>query len=316
MAGHLSGTTPVLLPADYVVGMDQQMHDLEGPKLSYLRGEWKRGGWWYYYVYGLLIKEPLGTWVMLAGSTAWGLGCAFRKSWNFHDPRGQRQFCFLLFLTIPLAILVSASSYTGMNHHVRYVLPALPYAFIGASGLVSTGRRLKRARWSLAVICACWVASSSLLAYPHSLAYLNELGGGRSGVVFQLNNSNTDWGQDLLLAADWVGKNLADRKLHFAYYGPVPPRFAGLEYAIPPMQTSTNLSEPQEIIENLEPGIYLASVSLVQGRPYSINTYDLDVIQTGHNAFAYFQQMPSIGMIGRSILIYEVTEPQTNSPES
>src|SRR5262249_49117896 len=53
------GRVPVPLPAQYVLGVDEQRVDFESLFPSYLRGEWKRGGWWYYYIYGLAIKEPI-----------------------------------------------------------------------------------------------------------------------------------------------------------------------------------------------------------------------------------------------------------------
>ena len=55
------------MPKQYVLGFDSQKKDLEhfGQK-SYLRGEWKDGGWWYYYFYGLLVKVPCGTWGLFA----------------------------------------------------------------------------------------------------------------------------------------------------------------------------------------------------------------------------------------------------------
>lgn len=53
---------PVPLPEDYLHGIDLQRVDFEANVPSYLRGEWRQNGWWYYYLYGLAIKVPLGTW--------------------------------------------------------------------------------------------------------------------------------------------------------------------------------------------------------------------------------------------------------------
>lgn len=52
---------PVPLPENYLRGIDRQRRDFEMEMWSYLRGEWRLGGWWYYYLYGLAIKEPLGS---------------------------------------------------------------------------------------------------------------------------------------------------------------------------------------------------------------------------------------------------------------
>ncbi|NOX56392.1 MAG: phospholipid carrier-dependent glycosyltransferase [Planctomycetes bacterium] len=55
------GELPVPLPKQYVLGIDTQKSDFERPHRSYLAGEWKEGGWWYYYLYGLWVKVPHGT---------------------------------------------------------------------------------------------------------------------------------------------------------------------------------------------------------------------------------------------------------------
>jgi len=59
--GHLH----LPLPKQYILGLDAQKKDLEdfGHK-SYLLGEWRDEGWWYYYLYGLLVKVPCGTWYL------------------------------------------------------------------------------------------------------------------------------------------------------------------------------------------------------------------------------------------------------------
>ena len=49
---------PVPLPENLVIGIDRQKADFEWEFNSYLRGQWRKSGWWYYYIYGLLIKEP------------------------------------------------------------------------------------------------------------------------------------------------------------------------------------------------------------------------------------------------------------------
>ena len=69
------GAVPVPLPENYLRGLDTQRRYFERRLRSYLRGEWKRGGWWYYYLYGLAVKVPLGTWVlfvMVIGVSVWG----------------------------------------------------------------------------------------------------------------------------------------------------------------------------------------------------------------------------------------------------
>jgi hypothetical protein len=64
-AGTLWGRLPIPVQANYLLGIDRQKYDFdEAVFWSYLRGRWRQGGWWYYYLYALAIKEPLGTWLL------------------------------------------------------------------------------------------------------------------------------------------------------------------------------------------------------------------------------------------------------------
>lgn len=56
---------PVPLPKSYVTGIDLQKSDFERKMPSHLGGEWRMGGWWYYYLYALAIKVPLGAWMLV-----------------------------------------------------------------------------------------------------------------------------------------------------------------------------------------------------------------------------------------------------------
>ena len=64
-AGTWFGKLPVPLPSNMVQGVDIQQYDFERGLPSYLRGTWADHGWWYYYLYALLIKIPLGVWVLV-----------------------------------------------------------------------------------------------------------------------------------------------------------------------------------------------------------------------------------------------------------
>ena len=71
------GELPVPLPKNYVQGIDTQKLDFERGMPSFLHGQWKnKGGWWYYYLYALAIKLPLGTWCLIAMAM-----CAMSFGW-------------------------------------------------------------------------------------------------------------------------------------------------------------------------------------------------------------------------------------------
>ena len=61
---------PVPFPKNYLLGIDIQQQNFEDyGRPSYLRGQWRDHGWWYYYLYASLIKIPLGT-LILGGFTS------------------------------------------------------------------------------------------------------------------------------------------------------------------------------------------------------------------------------------------------------
>jgi hypothetical protein len=82
-AGTWLGTMRVPLPKNFVQGIDVQKRDFEKGQWSFLRGEWRYGGWWYYYLYALAIKVPLGTWTLMglcgAASVLWP---GYASSWR------------------------------------------------------------------------------------------------------------------------------------------------------------------------------------------------------------------------------------------
>jgi hypothetical protein len=258
------------LPRCYVEGVDVQRWDFEQKMWSYLRGEWREGGWWYYYLYACVIKVPLGTWLL--GLLA--LYISVRDLWRGRKHRRptlvlkekEARSCSsvswideVVLLAPAVAVFVLVSSQTGFNHHLRYVLPAFPFLLIWVSKvgrvfergkdegrnsneptetLTTThsrneiGRRWRR--WLMRGAVAgglSWSIVSSLSIYPHSLSYFNELVGGPKRGHWHLGNSNIDWGQDLLHLRDWYQEHPEARPLHLAYDLPfVDPKIVKIDY--------------------------------------------------------------------------------------
>lgn len=137
----------VPFPEHYLLGFDDQLWDLEqGEFYKYLRGELRgreEEGWWYYYLYGMLVKLPVGTLVLISLSGLLAVGSWIRR-WRTRAAcgtgRGTWGLVTELALLLPvIAIIGSLSTKTALNGHVRYVLPALPFLFVFA-GRVARGR--------------------------------------------------------------------------------------------------------------------------------------------------------------------------------
>lgn len=272
------GSLPVPLPREYVLGLDHQMRDFEVfPMRSYLRGEWRHGGWWYYYFYAAFVKLPCGTWllILLAGMTGIvaAMRCLRRKStptWQ-RSPRddsvgrGSAPLAWgMIIVALPgLCVLLITSSQTEFNHHFRYVLPAFGPLFVLLGSLASprVEKRALRIAMRIALFGAlAWIAISSARHGTRSLSYFNEIAGGPEGGRFHLLHSNLDWGQDLLRLKNWQDRHAEATPLTVVYYGLFDPADLGLHCRRPIAITSHGSSDAR-----LEPGWYAVSVNYLMG---------------------------------------------------
>ncbi len=300
------GSVPVPLPADYVLGIDVQRRDFESGLPSYLAGTWQYRGWWYYYLYALAVKVPLGIWVLVL----WGIVLSLS---GHPGSAGWRDELTLWLPTLSVLFLVS--SQTGFNHHMRYVLPVFPFAIIGTSKLAYF---LRPARWKtgLAVIALLgWSAVSSLSIHPHYLSHFNELGGGPDNGHDHLVDSNIDWGQDLLFLKKWLDEHPEARPLGLAYFNIIDPRIAGVEFTLPPYGPHAGPPPGEEAALRLgpQPGYYAVSVNYLRGFT-SIGPPDG---KGGHaslprHAYAYFRAFQPVAKAGYSIYVYHVTLEEAN----
>lgn len=306
----LLGELPVPVPAEFLRGIDAQFRDIEGGYPSYLRGELRHSGWWYYYLYALAVKEPLGFW----GVAAWGLALTlFRRPGLRQDGRACCVNEWTLWLPA-LAILAAVSSQTGYNHHLRYVLPIFPFIIISSSKvglLIESGN--KYARVAILVLLA-WGCISTLRVHPNHLAHFNEIAGGSDTGDSHLINSNIDWGQDLLRLKDWLDQHPETKLQGFACYHFVDPRLVGIDANVPPLGPVGRVpSDPQEQAKlGPHPGNYAISVNLLHGLDF--------VIPDGHggdqfaplNAFSYFQRFQPFAKAGASIFLYRISFEEAN----
>lgn len=309
----LLGELRVPLPRNYVRGIDMQKADFERGKTSYLRGEQRYGGWWYYYLYAVAVKEPLGT--LSCGLLAIGLQFMPRRGTDetsaqdddvseTPDPAEARWIDTLVLLAPALVVMVLVSSQTGFSRYLRYALPAFPFAFIWISQILRVGET--QGRWFAysAGALLTWTVASSLWVFPHSLSYFNELAGGPAGGPAHLLDANIDWGQDLLNLKRWLDQHPEARHLQLAYFGFVDPALAGIEYEVPPpgpLEDSTGVL-PESV--GPWPGWHAVSVNYVYGyRHY----------EDKEAWFDYYQRFRPVARAGHSILIYHITLDEANA---
>jgi len=295
---------PVPLPRDYVLGIDLQRLDFEQGHPSYLRGEWRHGGWWYYYLYGLAVKVPLGTWLLVGVAAA----ARFRRA-----PRAANWRDDLLLLAPLATVLVLISSQTGFNHHLRYVLPIFPFAVIWTAGVAGSGPVLGR-RTSLVVgACLAWSVASSMAVYPHSLSYFNEIAGGPRGGPAHLLDSNVDWGQDIIYLKRWLEEHPEADPLGLAYFGGFDPTAIGLRFRLPPKGAIPgDPPAAPDAAPGPQPGWFAVSVAILHGCQYAIPDGRGGTESTDRPYYAYFQRFRPAATAGYSIYVYHVTPEEAN----
>lgn len=322
----LLAALPVPLPAQYVIGADVQKRDFERHPVSYFRGRTYRHGFWYYYLYALGVKVPLGTWLLVAAALVFELSRRARLC-----PRRDE----VVLLTPLVFLLAIVSAETDYSAHFRYALPIVPYAFIwigqvgagvnGAALRLVGARRLRHLSWAAVVLTGlCWSAASSLAVAPHWLSYFNEAAGGPLRGHEHLANSNLDWGQDLLYLREWLAESPSSplRKgtdepppIGLAYYGMFHPHAIGIEFQDVPGW----ITEPDELEDarraaadalnvGPRPGWYAVSVNFVVGHPFWNYRSDGSRGWFGRAYFTYFRRLQPVARAGYSIYIYHVTE--------
>ena len=214
------------VPAQFVLGFDLQKKDFEKfHHRSYLRGEWRDHGWWYYYLYGLLVKVPCGIWgilVLVVGSrlsrrTSRIVPGPDQPSSRDSSPRFRDE---MILLTPAIALLALVSSQTEFSIHLRYAFPTLGLVliYLGQSGRYVTKSTPVRA---VAIgVCLLYAVTSSMLTYPHHLAYFNDFIGGPRHGHKHLLGSSLDWGQGTLEAVEWLNEHEPTDEVEFEIFSP------------------------------------------------------------------------------------------------
>jgi len=182
--------------------------------LSFLLGQLRSTGWWYFYLVALAVKTPLP--LLAAGPV--GMVVLGREGWRARD--GWRLAPGLLFLTV----LVFASAFSHINIGIRHVLVLYPFMALGGAHLLTLVWRALRnmAVRPLAITGAAfvvgvvgWQVSTLWTANPDYLPYFNEAVAHPDRVLV---DSDLDWGQDLRRLEQRAAQ-IRIRELNLAYRG-------------------------------------------------------------------------------------------------
>jgi hypothetical protein len=182
--------------------------------LSFLLGQLRPTGWWYFYLVALAAKTPIP--LLVTGPI--GMVLLAREGWLARD--GWRLAPLLSFLTV----LVFASVYSHINIGIRHVLVLYPFMALGGAHAVAlTWRALRGAVVRpLAIVGSAavvglvgWQVLTLWKANPDYLPYFNEAVAHPERVLV---DSDLDWGQDLWRLEQRTAA-MKIPKLNLAYMG-------------------------------------------------------------------------------------------------
>lgn len=152
-----------------------------GGHFTFLFGEIRTTGWWWYFPAAVALKSTIASLAL----------ALFTRRRGFEA------------LAAATAILVVALPST-LDLGVRYVLPLYaPLAVAGAAAFVAMKRK-----W-IAIALLVWHTGASVITHPDAFPYFNEAAGREPWRL--LLDSNIDWGQDVLRLRDVVRQKKIER---------------------------------------------------------------------------------------------------------
>jgi hypothetical protein len=255
----------------------QQHYQLGHP--TFLAGENRAHGWWYYFPVAFLIKTPLPVLVLLAGALLLTLT--------------QRRRDLNLALGLFPVFYLGTALFSTVDIGYRHLLPVLPflYVFIGSrlAGAALTPRWARIGRAALAGLCL-WLVVGAAGVFSQPLTFFNELAGGPQGGYRWLVDSNLDWGQNLWQLRDWMREQGVER-VYYSHFSPARPEVYGIAVdRLPPDPRAAPFAPFDPA-----PGVYAIAATTLQG------AYTPDV-----NTFAWFRQRAPVERLGHALFLYTV----------
>jgi hypothetical protein len=264
----------VPVPAlDLIRGVDELRYKNAVGSRSYLLGEIRQTGWWYFFPLAVGVKTPL-PFLILSGVGAVILS---RRAW-------QQKVWGSLAPAVAAGTILLVSLWSRVDLGVRYVLPIYPLlAIVAGFGAHTLWALARRWRMGPAVVVGllAWQLTSSMAVHPDYLAYFNELSGRHPDRV--LVDSDLDWGQDLLRLSDALRARQVDA-VALAYFGTADLR----RHNLPPFRRLLPYQRTTGWIAISESELKMGGV------------------QEPSDAFSWLEAYQAVAFAGRSIRIYHI----------
>ena len=224
---------------------------------SFLMGQVRETGWWYYFPLVMCFKTPVCTLAAIGVSFIALAIWLIRRRARVGFDDSWRMLCIL----IPLGIYCASAMSANLNLGIRHILPVYPFLFVMAGIVLARTIAWRRIQAIvLALLIAGALSLESIAAFPNFISFFNAAAGGPLRGVALLADSNLDWGQDLPAVAAWQRAHPSER-LYLCYFGSADPASYGIRYI--------NLPSGYYLDPNVQmpsaPGVIAVSATKLQG---------------------------------------------------
>ncbi|MFN9743248.1 MAG: glycosyltransferase family 39 protein, partial [Acidobacteriota bacterium] len=204
----------------FISGINEVRNHNRTGHLSYLLGEVRMDGWWYFFPLVLLLKTPLAILVLF-------LLFLFTL---FKNRRSAQPDGRLTLLAISTSILLFSMT-SNINAGVRHILSIYFFLALALSDFIVTQFRMKSHLRPLLGILLLMFGYESLEAGSDHIGYFNRLAGSRPERI--LDESDLDWGQGIYQLSQYLEEKGVS-KVSLVYFGTAPLDQVGL----PPLESA------------------------------------------------------------------------------
>src|SRR5215831_4041048 len=229
----IAGLLTSIAPADFVMGILQQMrHNAIGHPASLL-GMYGQTGWWYYFPVAFTFKTTIPFLLLSIAAVVWSAHRYVKRRDANH-----------LWLLVPFVIYTIFVLFSRIDIGVRYYLPAYPFLFILGGALLAAGlksRNRGRVGTIAAILLIAWMGIEAVRAFPDHMSYMNQLALGKPHWWY-LSDSNVEWGDDAPALAAYL-RERGETRVRSAFLGD----FMVLHhYGVAPLAMATGRDEEPE----------------------------------------------------------------------
>jgi len=272
-----------VLPESYLYGMADVRLTADF-YTSYVLGKTYAHGVWFYFPVVFVIKSTLAFLALLLLAAA---AVATRRLNRWRE---------VLFLSVPPAFYFLVAMNAATNIGVRHILPL--YVFLSALAGGAAWAFMRRSRkWAYAVAALLlFHAASSALAFPHYIAYSNELWGGPSNTHKYLSDSNADWGEQLKATKKYLdGRGVKDCWFVYFAEGVAEPAYYGIPCKPLPTINTLWLNQRIEVPASIDGPVRVSASNLsgFEFGPGALNPYE------------QFKRLRPTAVIGGGVFVFD-----------